>query len=104
MSRYALKEVETYATKSLREYWYVFLVVVVFASMWGWAISFMWQNNENTRNERTWCAEQCGSQRVLVCTHVYDDSWPKPRRAVGCLRDPEGKEVRFVIEQPEKSP
>ena len=90
--------------KPLREFWYAILFVGVFVLLWGWAISFMWNNNENTRNDREWCSKQCGSQRVLVCTHVFDASWPEPRLAVGCLLDPEGREVRFVIEQPKGSP
>ena len=60
----------------------------------------LWKQSREEVGRALWCAQACGSSRVLVCQQVTDAAWPEPRNAAGCLLDPEGHEVRFVIDQP----
>jgi hypothetical protein len=47
---------------------------------------------------RLWCAQMCGANRVLVCTHVEDSPWPDERKVTVCLLDANGSETRSVVE------
>lgn len=75
------------------------VLILACAGLLVYAVQDMILHTRESGLRKTWCNQVCGAQRVLVCQDVSDPAWSKNRRAVGCMVDPKGHEVRFVIEE-----